>query len=68
MEELLAFYVYPLPKGTEYTKEQLKDINIVEELFDYASILEACITKKGWDYLITVHGYETLFNVNQKSG
>lgn len=31
MKELLAFYIYPLPKGTEYTKEQLKDVNKVEE-------------------------------------
>lgn len=67
MEELLAFYIYPLPKGTEYTKEQLKDVNKVEELFDYAQILEACITKKGWDYLLNIHGYETLFKIDQKS-
>lgn len=68
MEELLAFYIFPLPKGTEYTKEQLKDVNIVEKLFDYAQILEACITKKDWDYLLSVNGYETLFKINQKSG
>ena len=68
MEELLAFYIYPLPKGTEYTKEQLNDENKVEELFDYAQILEACITKKGWEYLINVYGYETLFKIDIKSG
>ena len=65
---MLAFYIYPLPNGTEYTKEQLNDVNKVEELFDYVEILEACITKKGWEYLINVHGYETLFKINGKSG
>lgn len=68
MEELLAFYIYPLPKGIEYTKEQLNDVNKVEELFDYEQILEACITKKGWEYLLNEHGYETLFKIDSKSG
>lgn len=64
----LAYYIYPLPKGTEYTKEDLKNENKVEELFDYCQILEGVITKEGWNYLIEEYGYEKLFYINNKSG
>ncbi len=58
---MLAFYLYPFePNQTdrEYTEEDLKDPSIVEELFDYYQILEACIIKKGWSFLTKYHGYE----------
>lgn len=52
---MLAFYHYPFVQNKnfkEYTKEDLSDSSKVEELFNYCQILEAHITKSGWDYLI----------------
>ena len=49
---MLAFYLYPFEpnqKFREYTEDDLKDPKIVEELFDYCQILEAYITKDGWE-------------------
>lgn len=68
---MLAFYHYPFVQNQnfkEYTKEDLSDISEVEKLFDYCQILEAYITKSGWDYLIQRYGYEGLYNIDQKSG
>ena len=51
---MLAFYLYPFEpnkKFREYTEDDLKDPKIVEELFDYCQILEAYITKDGWEFL-----------------
>lgn len=64
----LAFYIYPLPNGTPYTKEDLIDEEKVEELFDYCQILEGLILKSGWQFLIDYYGYEKLYQINQKSG
>lgn len=68
---MLTFYHYPFVQNQnfkEYTKEDLSDISEVEKLFDYCQILEAYITKSGWDYLIQRYGYEGLYNIDQKSG
>lgn len=68
---MLAFYHYRFVQNQnfkEYTKEDLSDISEVEKLFDYCQILEAYITKSGWDYLIQRYGYEGLYNIDQKSG
>ncbi len=68
---MLAFYHYPFVQNQnfrEYTKEDLSDTSKVEKLFDYCQILEAYITKSGWDYLIQRYGYEALYNIDQKSG
>jgi hypothetical protein len=68
---MLAFYLYPFEpnqKAREYTEEDLKDPKIVEELFDYCQINEACITKDGWELLTRYHGYEQLYEIDKRSG
>lgn len=68
---MLAFYMpkpYEKENVKEYTAEDLLAPKIVEELFDYCQILEGYITKSGWDYLISNHGYEKLFQIDKKSG
>ena len=42
--------------------------SIVEELFDYCQILEAYITKDGWEFLTKYHGYEQLYEIDKRSG
>ena len=37
---MLACYIYPIPKGTEYTEIDLQNSNKVLELFGYCGILE----------------------------
>lgn len=68
---MLAYYMpkpYEKENVKEYTAEDLLDPEVVEELFDYCQILEGYITKSGWDYLISNHGYENLFQIDKKSG
>ena len=68
---MLAYYHYPFVPNQdlrEYTKEELTDPKIVEELFDYCQILEAYITKQGWAFLIEHYGYEKLYEIDKKSG
>lgn len=67
-DEKLAFYIYPLPQGTSYTRNKLMDAISVEILFDYCQILEGVILKKGWDFLIEFYGYQKLYDINKKSG
>ena len=43
------------------------DPDKVEELFDYCQILEAYITKSGWDFLIDHYGYDGLYDIDKKS-
>ncbi|MDO4976719.1 MAG: hypothetical protein Q4E53_05585 [Eubacteriales bacterium] len=67
---MLAYYI---PYGNEentvdYSKEQLKDPNIVKNLFDLCQILEGYITYEGWLFLIAYHGYESLFDIDSESG
>lgn len=64
---IIGLNIYPKPKGTEYTEEDIKTLEDVEKLFDYCQILEAVITKEGWDYLINTFGMESLYQVEQKS-
>lgn len=68
---MLAYYHYPFVPNQdyrEYTQAELQDPAIVEELFDYCQILQAYITKKGWAFLIEHHGYETLYEIDKRSG
>ena len=46
---MLGLYIYPPPKGTEYTAADLEQPDKVIELFGYCGILEGLITKEGWD-------------------
>lgn len=68
---MLAFYHYPFVQNQdfrEYTEEELSHASKVEELFDYCQILEAYITKSGWDFLIRRYGYEGLYEIDRRSG
>lgn len=68
---MLAYYLYPFVQNRdvrEYTKEDLLKPEKVEELFDYCQILEAYITKKGWEFLIENYGYDKLYEIYKRSG
>ena len=68
---MLACYLYPFVQNRdvrEYTKEDLLKPEKVEELFDYCQILEAYITKKGWQFLIENYGYDRLYEIDKRSG
>lgn len=68
---MLAFYHYPFVQNQgirEYTKADLSHASKVEELFDYCQILEAYITKSGWEYLIRRYGYDGLYEIDRRSG
>lgn len=60
----LAYYIYPLPKGTMYTEDDLIYRYKVAELFGYCQILEAVILKQGWQWLIEYYGYHELFQID----
>ena len=66
---MLAYYHYPFVQNQnyrEYIKDDLMKLEVVEELFDYCQILEAYITKKGWEFLIDYYGYEKLYEIDKK--
>ena len=68
---MLAYYLYPFVQNRdvrEYTKEDLLKPEKVEELFDYCQILEAYITKTGWQFLIESYGYDKLYEIDKRSG
>ena len=64
---MLACYIYPIPKGTEYTEVDLQNSNKVLELFGYCGILEGMITKEGWRFLIKTYGYEKLYEMDKEA-
>ena len=64
----IAYRIYPLPNGTQYTEEDIKTIDDVVRLFDYCQILEAYISKDGWNYLIDRFGLNELFEADKRSG
>ncbi len=64
----IAYRIYPLPDGKIYTEEDFKTLDDVVSLFDYCQIMEAMISKKGWDFLIEKFGIEGLFQADKKSG
>lgn len=63
----LALYIYPLPKGREYTAIDLINRDKVIELFNYCQILEAIIYEDGWDFLLKHYGYKELYSINKES-
>ena len=68
---MLAYYLYPFVQNRdvrEYTKVDLLQPEKVKELFDYCQILEAYITKKGWQFLIENYGYDRLYEIDKRSG
>ena len=64
----IAYRMYPLPKGTVYSEDDIQTIEDVIKLFDYCQILEALISKEGWEYLIDKFGIEGLYEADKKSG
>ena len=68
---MLAYYLYPFvesQKYREYTEVELKNPEVVKEVFDYCQILEAYITKEGWAFLVDYYGYERLYEIDKISG
>lgn len=65
---LLAFRVYPEPKGTNYFDHDLQTEDQVIMLFDYCQILEAIIKPEGWQFLIEKYGFKKLYELNNRSG
>ena len=68
---MLAYYLYPFVQNRdvrEYTKVDLLQPEKINELFDYCQILEAYITKKGWQFLIESYGYDKLYEIDKRSG
>ena len=68
---MLAYYLYPFVQNRdvrEYTKVDLLQPEKVKELFDYCQILEAYITKTGWQFLIESYGYDKLYEIDKRSG
>lgn len=68
MNESLAWYMYPEPRGTHYDEKDLMNPHKVVEVFDYCQILLAYITKSGWEFLVGYYGYEVLYDLDTKSG
>lgn len=64
----IAYRIYPLPNGTVYTEEDVKTLDDVVGIFDYCQIMEAMISKNGWDYLIEKFGVEGLYEADKESG
>jgi hypothetical protein len=64
----LAYRTYPKPNGKTYHAKDLNNEEKVIQLFDYCQIIEAIITKDGWNFLTSKYGMEKLFSLNQKSG
>ncbi|MGQ3480680.1 hypothetical protein [Paenibacillus sp. TY11] len=48
----LAYRIFPEPLGTTYQDYDLTNRADVEKLFDYCQILEAMISRQGWQFLI----------------
>ena len=67
-KEFLAYRKYPEPNGTNYCEKDLDTEQKVIELFDYCQILEAMITKKGWEFLLSQYGVKKVFELNNLSG
>lgn len=65
--DMLACYIYPIPKGREYTETDLRNPTNVVELFGYCGILEGLITKEGWRFLVEAYGYERLYKMDKEA-
>ncbi|ADO55801.1 MULTISPECIES: hypothetical protein [Paenibacillus] len=63
----LAYRIFPEPLGTTYQDYDLMNRADVEKLFDYCQILEAMISRQGWQFLINHHSYPVLFEINEGS-
>lgn len=66
--QVLAFRIYPEPRGTVYNEQDLLSEEAVIVLFDYCQILEAIIYQEGWTFLMKHYGIEKLYQLNNQSG
>lgn len=64
----LAWYKYPLPKGTNYTKKDLLDRKNVVIVFDYCQIRLGVIFKEGWQFLFEHYKLEGILDIDKESG
>ena len=63
--ELLAWYQNPAPRGTSYFEHNLRDPEKAVEVFAYAHLSLARITREGWRFLWFHYGLEGLLAVNR---
>jgi hypothetical protein len=64
----MAWYMYPEPKGTPYSREDLENERTVETIFDYCQVLRATILAPGWRHLFKTYGMSGILRINQRSG
>ena len=62
---LLAWYQNPAPRGTSYFEQDLGDPETVVEVFAYAHLSLARITREGWKFLWWNYGLDGLLQINQ---
>ena len=67
MSRVLGWYLFPEPEGTCYGEEELKDPEVVKELFGYCGLWYALISQEGWDFLLEVYGLERLYQIDHDS-
>ena len=63
--ELLAWSQTPAPRGTSYFLRDLEDAEKVIELFAYAHLSLARITREAWRFLWFHYGLEGLLALNR---
>ena len=63
--DLLAWYQQPAPSGTAYSERDLCDPEKAVELFAYAHLSLARITREGWRFLWSHYGLEGLLAINR---
>jgi hypothetical protein len=63
--ELLAWHQNPAPRGTSYFERELSDPEKVVEVFAYAHLSLARITREGWRFLWFNYGLEGLLAINR---
>ena len=63
--ELLAWSQQPAPQGTSYFERDLCDPEKAVEVFAYAHLSLARITREGWHFLWFHYGLEGLLAINR---
>ena len=66
--ELLAWYQNPAPRGTPYFDRDLSDPEKAVEVFAYAHLSLARITREGWRFLWLCYGLDGLLQINRHAG
>ena len=63
--DLLAWYQNPAPRGTSYFEHNLSDPEKAVEVFAYAHLSLARITREGWRFLWSYYGLDGLLEINR---